>query len=63
MTGSVIVSDVSAFIILIGAIILTVDIRWFLSEEGLKEETKKFGYGLMFYGILEIIIGLGISSL
>ena len=59
MTGSV----VSAFIILLGAIFLTINIRWFLFEEGFKEETKKSRYGLMLCGILEIIIGLGIGSL
>lgn len=55
-------SVVSAFVILTGAIFLTISIRWFLFDAELKGKTKKSGYGLMLYGIFVVIIGLLIGS-
>ena len=54
-------SVVSAFVILTGAIFLTINIRWFLFDKEFKGKTNNSAYILMIYGIFVIIIGLGIS--
>jgi len=53
MTDAAVASDLGGLILVIGGILLTIGIRWFL----MNQRDKKFLYPIMGFGIGEIALG------